>query len=766
MNMFGLGRRGAPVVPPGASGGFAAPGTAGVSESGIPHAVDRLEHEAAARRFALGTRTVADLLAPAAIEVGRTHVRLDHQYARTLVVTGYPRTVSAGWLAPLIDFEEPIEISLHVHPLETGPTVRLLNHRLVQLHSSRLLDARGGRLADPEREVAYEDVERLRDALQRGDEKVFSVSLYLLLRAGTPAALDDLTRRVEALLDAMLARSRVAVLEQDGGFRSCLPEGHDRLLVYRNLDTSSLATTFPFCSTSLSMDRGVLYGIAIHNHSPVIIDPFDQSLENANTAIVATSGAGKSYFTKLMALRSLLAGVDFIVIDPEDEYRALCAAVGGQRVHVAGTSSQHLNPFDLTATPAAATIPVGDAVTEGAASAPGNAEEARTTGTDARVPDAGQEGDALAEQVAALLGLLEVMLTTPDEPLTTRERAVLDRALYQTYAQAGITADPATHTRTTPLLRDLHAVLTALSGPNAAGTALSPTATASATAPTGGLEDVAAQLAMRLRRYVEGSLAGLFSAPTNVALSGHFVVFDLQALDPELQPLAIHLITGFVWKQVHRHRRPRLLVVDEAWSLLQYPEGGRFLAGMARRARKYWLGLVTISQQIADFLGAEHGRTVLANAAVKLLMKHDSASVGLVTDAFELSVDERQLLLSAGKGEGLLLARGDRIALKIEASPLEHRLATTTPQELAEQTRQMGQTHTSAGEVAWPAPVPHAIAPTPVPAPVASASATGVPPPRRRLGLLTGADGAHVFPGVSVRVTTTAAVNGQPEGVS
>ena len=693
-----------PAAPEAAEAG--AWGTPAPAAAGLPPEAA----EAVERRFALGARTLADLLAPAAVEVGRSHVRLDHQYARTLVVTGYPRTVGPGWLQPLIDFEEPLELSLHVHPLETGPTVRLLNHRLVQLHSSRLLDARGGRLADPEREVAYEDVERLRDALQRGDEKVFSVSLYLLLRAGTPAALDDLTRRVEATLDAMLARSRVAVLEQDGGFRSCLPEGRDRLLVYRNLDTSSLATTFPFCSTALAMDRGVLYGIATHNHSPVIIDPFDQSLENANTAIVATSGAGKSYFTKLIALRNLLAGVDFIVIDPEDEYRGLCAAVGGQRVHVAGTSSQHLNPFDLPR-PADGATAAGEAAGAAAAGPAGFAERAER-----------EEGDALAEQVAALLGLLEVMLATPGEPLTTRERAVLDRALYQTYAGAGITADPATHGRAAPLLRDLYAVLLGLAAP----TAHAGHAGHAGPGAAGGIADVAAQLAMRLRRYVEGSLAGLFAAPTNVALTGRFVVFDLQALEPELQPLAIHVITGFVWKQVRRHRRPRLLVVDEAWSLLQYPEGGRFLAGLARRARKYSLGLVTISQQVADFLAAEHGRTVLANAAIKLLMKHDAASVGLVTDAFELSADERQLLLAAGKGEGLLLARGDRIALKIEASPLEHRLATTAPQEWS------GQSTDPGADRSGGAPDGTAAVRLPPGSPRAA-------PPRRRLAPLPGA---------------------------
>lgn len=585
------------------------------------------------RRFALGARSVADLVAPAVVEVGRDHVRLEHQYVRALVVTGYPRSVGPGWLTPLVDFESPHEVSLHVYPLASADIVRSLTHKMVQLHSSRLLAARGGRLADPEREVAYEDAERLRDALQRGEERVFAVSFYILLRANSPAGLDDLTRRVEGVLAAMLAQSRVAVLEQDSGLHSCLPEGRDRLRLYRNLDTTSLATTFPFASADLTMERGVLYGIAQHNHSPVFFDPFDPSLENANMVVFAKSGAGKSYFTKVMALRNLLVGVDFMVIDPEDEYRALCTAVEGQRVRLATSSGERLNPFDL---------PPAD--------------------------DQNGSADPLAEQVASLVGLLGLMLAEPGGALGRHERAVLDQALYQTYRAAGITRDPSTQNRPAPLMADLYRVLSADSN------------------------EVSVSLARRLGRYVEGSLAGLFAGPTNVALDQSLVVFDVQSLEPELRPLGVHLITNFVWNRVRRSRRPRLLVVDEAWTLVQHAEGAAFLGAMARRARKYFLGLVTITQDVADFLGSEHGRTVLANAALKLLMKQDGATIDAMAAAFRLTAEERRFLLGAGKGEGLFCARGSRVALKVEASPSEHRLATTAPQELLAQQPQGQET--------------------------------------------------------------------------
>ncbi|MHB8618641.1 MAG: VirB4 family type IV secretion system protein [Chloroflexota bacterium] len=394
------------------------------------------------------------------------------------------------------------------------------------------------------------------------------------------------------------------------------------------LDTTSLATTFPFSSSTLAMQRGVLFGVARHNHSPVIVDPFDASLENANTVVFAKSGAGKSYLTKLISSRLLPVGIDSLIIDPENEYRRVCdAAEGdGQYIRLASSSVQHLNPFDLPA-----------------------------------VDDDGQdEGqDPLAEHVTELLRLLEVMLTEPERPFGAHERAVLDRALYQTYAGVGITSDPETHGGPAPLLRDLSAALSSLPG------------------------DVAASLSARLRRYVDGSLGGLFSAPTNVALDRRLTVFNTQSLEEELQPVAIHLITNFIWTQVRRSRKPRLLILDEAWKLMQFPEGASFIASLARRARKYYLGLITVTQDVSDFLNSEHGRTVLTNASLKVLMKQDSSTIEPVTRAFQLSNEERQFLLAAAKGEALFFAGGSHLALQVEASPAEHRLITTAPQELA-----------------------------------------------------------------------------------
>lgn len=573
-------------------------------------------------RFELGTRSAIDHLAPAAIEASRSHLVIDGRYVRVLGLSDYPRYVHPNWLARLVDFDEPLDLSIHVDPLDSATTVRRLTHKLVELQSSRLLDARSGKIASAEREVAYEDVERLRDALQRGEERVFSVSLYVCLRSGSTSGVDDLHRRVETALGGMMASSRAALFEMLPGFLSCLPAGRDYLGRYRNLDTTSAATMIPFTSSHLSMQAGILYGISVHNNSLVIFDPFSRELENANKVVFAKSGAGKSYACKVEALRALMRGVEYYIIDPEDEYARICQAVGGQYIRLSGSSAHHINPFDL-------------------------AQGAERDG---------EARDALTERLLALQGLLGLMLADRGSSLGQRERGALDRALLDAYGRAGITREPSTHGKPPPVLRDLYDVLR--EGEDPLG------------------------LADRLERFVDGSLGSVFSSPTSVDLDRPFVVFNIRDLEPELRPLGVYLIADHIWREVRRSRKPRMLLIDEAWSLIQNEEGARFLASMARQARKHYLGLTTVTQDVEDFLATAEGHTVLANSSVQLLMRQDSSTIDAVTSTFRLSAGEREFLLSCRKGEGLFFASGNHLALRIEASPFEHELATTDPAEL------------------------------------------------------------------------------------
>ena len=348
--------------------------------------------------FAAGTRAAADFIAPAAIEVDRDWVRLDSTYARGLALTGYPAAVAPGWLRQLTGFDEPLDLTLHIRPLDTTRMIRTLNRKLVQLQSSAIADERAGRLGDKAREIAVEQIDALQDALQRGEERLFSVACYVILRAATPADLDARTARVRAAIEGMLAQSRPARFEQDAALRAGAPTGEDFLRRVRNLETSSLATTFPFDAGQVSMGRGVLYGLTPDEHSLLILDPFDEArFTNGNTLVCAKAGAGKSAFVKITAARSLLAGADFIIVDPEDDYRRLCERVGGQYVRLALGAGHCINPFDLP--------PTGER-------------------------EAGY-ADPVAEQAIAVEGLLQRALADGDEGarLTARERPVLLRAI-------------------------------------------------------------------------------------------------------------------------------------------------------------------------------------------------------------------------------------------------------------------------------------------------------------------------------------------------
>ena len=583
---------------------------------------------------------LADLLAPASVEVTRESVRLEDEYARGVAVTNFPREVAPGWLAPLLLHDEITEIVFHIHPQENAAMLRQLLRRKNAYQSSRRVNLRRGRLDDPEMQVAEQDVDLLIGHLASGEERVFEVGLYVLVRASDRRSLNERTDRIMAVLKNLFLVARPTTLEHAQAFRSFLPEARDELRRTFTLDGSSLATAFPFISNALYMPQGVLVGIT-PNGEPVVIDEWDESLDNPHEFAGAITGAGKSYFYKIRIMRELLQhrhrGLQVVVIDPEKEYEDLCAALGGDYVRLAPGSEQHLNPFDL--------LPQGSDL-------------------DAYVRDRSR-GDRLADKVQALHALFDIMLAdrgpTGATTLSAREKGLLDRAIYETYRKVGITADPRTHDRQVPLLRDLYEVLKSeVCGQDEYG------------------------LANRLYRYVQGSLAGPFNAPTDVALNRHLLVFDIRDMSGELRPIGVFLITDFVWTQVLHSQRPRKLYIDEAWSLMQHPEGGRFLASLARRARKRYLALVTITQNPELFADDEWGSVVASNAATKVLKKQDRTSADAISARFQLTVGERQRLLTFGKHEALLLAGGKRVIIHIEASPLEHRLATTDPRELAQ----------------------------------------------------------------------------------
>lgn len=509
-----------------------------------------------------------------------------------------------------------MDIGIHIVPGETQEIVRSMRRRLTQLESTQRIEAEKGMVRDPELDTAIQDIEELRDTLSQGQNRLFQFGLYFTIYAPDKEQLNILAKQIESTLGGMLIYTKEAVLQMEQGFNSTLPILKDELVVLRNLDTASLSTTFPFSSSELTSDEGILYGLNRHNDSLILFDRFN--LENANSVVFAKSGAGKSYAVKLEILRYLMLSTDVIVIDPENEYEKLAEAVGGTYLEINLASGKRINPFDLPHS-----------------THPEDVEE-----------------DVLRSQITTLHGLIGLMAGT----LSAEEDAILDKAFYETYSLKDITTDPATQHNEPPILSDLISVLKNLQG--------------------------AEHLVARLSPYGEGTYAPMFNARTNLDLSNGLVVFSIRDLEDSMRPVAIFTILGYIWNQIRLNMKRRLMVVDEAWWMMQYEQSARFLYGLAKRARKYYMGLTIISQDVEDFLGSKYGKAVVANSSMQLLMKQSASSVETLQETFNLTEQEKYLLLNADIGEGIFFAGSNHVAIKTIASYTEDQIITTDPKQL------------------------------------------------------------------------------------
>lgn len=570
----------------------------------------------AIQQFAQGLVDVKDIVAPSAMEVNFKHLIIGGKFFRSYFAVDYPNQAVPNWLSPLINFEYPVDISTFYYPRETTDILEQLKHKIAEMRATINLDIEAGKPPDPVLRVRLRDAEVLRDQLASGGERFFQYGLYLTIHADTLDELEKIAKNLESTMASIGVIIKVATLQQEECFQTTLPYGWDKIGQYRNLDTTSIATTFPFVSADLTMEKGVLYGVNLHNRSLVIFDRF--SLPNANSVVFATSGAGKSFTVKLEAVRSLMLGAEIIVIDPEREFEKLCDAIGGEYISFSQDGGQKLNPFELSGLYS-------------------------------------KDEDELRFKILSVSGLVRMMM---GGTLTPEEGAILDRAIILTYKEKGITPDPATHTKQPPLLEDLYKILNSMS------------------------EDAAHSMAVRLEKYVRGSAAGIFDQRSNVDLRNTFTVFSIRDLVDDLRPLAMYTMLDYIWTRVKKDKRKRLLIIDEAWLMMQYPDAARFVYSIAKRARKYALGLTVISQDVDDFLSSEYGKAVVSNAAMQILLKQSPTVIDKLQQIFYLTEGEKQFLLSAGIGEGIFFAGPNHVALQVIASEVEYNLITTNPNDL------------------------------------------------------------------------------------
>lgn len=579
-----------------------------------------------------GITTLRDLVAPASLEFKSNYFNLGTRFCRTFYVYGYPRSIYTGWLSSIINLDEVLDISMFIYPVDSRVVMENLQRKVTQLEASMQINAEKGMVRDPAMQASYQDAEELRDKLQVGSEKFFRFGLYLTLSCKSESELAFVTHKIETLLGQQMVLTKVASAQQEQGLNSTVPQFTDDLQIRHNMNTGALSTTFPFTSADLTQDNGIFYGVNLHNNGLIIFDRF--SLENYNMVVFAKSGSGKSFTVKLEALRSMMMGVDIIIIDPENEYQKLCEAVGGSYIRLSLSSETRVNPFDLPRV------------------------------IDQDDVNAGDEVDSLRANLITLHGLLRQMLGSSQVAsdgtvvniLTPREEADLDQALIDTYARAGITSDPLTQNSTPPVMSDLMDTLLHMGG----------------TGP---------ELAQRLRQYTTGTFAGIFSQQSNVAINNHMVVFNIRDLEDELRPVAMYIVLNHIWGKVRSDQRKRFLIVDEAWQLMKYPDSANFMFSLAKRARKYNLGLTTVTQDVGDFITSPMGQAIVANSSIQILLKQSPTAIDVLGRVFKLTEEELKRLSNFSVGQGLFFAGQNHVMIQILASETETRLISTTPNQ-------------------------------------------------------------------------------------
>jgi type IV secretory pathway VirB4 component len=568
------------------------------------------------RVYRKGVASIKDLIAPASMKVEPSFVRLGDLFCRTIFVVTYPRYVSVGWASPIINLSAQLDIAMYFYPVKADIILKELKRKVGVLEAQISEDAEGGKPRDPITETALRDVEQLRDDLTQGIEHFFQFAFYCTFYSADKDELERITSNVEGTFASMLIYTRRAYFQAEQGFNSTLPVCNDELQITFNMSTSPIASSFPFTSAELSSDNGILYGVNRHNNSLILFDRF--SLQNANAVIFATSGAGKSYAVKLEIIRSLMLGIEVLVIDPEMEYKHLSDAVGGTYINISLASRSKINPFELPR-------PVGE-----------------TSSTE----------DIIRSAVITIKGLLKLMLGK----VTTAEDSILDRALLETYARKDIVPGADLTKVEAPILQDFQDILEGMEG--------------------------TADLVIKLRKYTEGTFAGLLNTQTTVQMNNQLVTFSVRDLEDELRPMAIYTIINYIWNVVRSERKKRILVIDEAWWLMQNEDSAKFVFALVKRCRKYYLGITTITQDVNDFLTSPYGQAIVTNSSLQLLLKQSPAAIDLIARTFLLTQSEKYLLLESGVGEGIFFAGAKHAAIQIVASYTEDQIVTTNPEQL------------------------------------------------------------------------------------
>jgi len=540
-------------------------------------------------------------------------IKIGDKLARTITVKGYPRKVEEGFLDKIVSLNGDFDLSLYIEPYPIETMMTMLNREL-QKQRGDLWSMNQKSIVNPALEIKYADTRTVLEQLQKGNEKLFHISLYITCKGKTIEELNLLSKKIESELHALLMLPYRPRYQMHKGIKSTLPLADNALNIKRHITTRPLSAFFPFTSQFLQIDdTGIWLGLN-RNNIPIIKDIF--KLYNANGVILASSGGGKSYFTKLTISRSILNGTKVIVVDPQAEYTDLVETLKGELITISRTSKTIINPLDLM-------------------------------------------GHDFDEKKLTILDLFPVMLGVMSEV----QKAVIDRALTATYDKNGITSDPKTWRRKPPIMEDL---LNELKNLSRNATKIE--------------SETYRSLINRIEMYVTGVFSFL-NQQTNLDFNNRFVCFNIGDMPSQVKPTIMFLVLDYVYMKMKKDLERKILVIDEAWSLLQRTEDESYIFKIVKTCRKFNLGLLLITQDVDDLLRNSAGKALLNNSEYTLLLRQKPAIIDQVEYTFKLSKKEREHLLTATPGEGILIISNEHTELKIVASPEEHKVITTNADE-------------------------------------------------------------------------------------
>lgn len=546
-------------------------------------------------------------------------IDLGNGIIQTYMISEFPQIIYPNWLYDLTNYSEPIVLSQFIKPIDPQKALAGLRNRITNLSAQYYERAEKGKVHTSDLEQAIADARSIEDAIVRGVEKLYSMTMYIKLDSTNEKLLGKSDKSLKDLTYAKQIELHQLIYKQGEGIESFLPKGVDKVNEEFYLTSSNVSSSLPFTTATLNDPDGIFYGITIGGEK-IRFDRFSKTSKNFNGIIFATSGAGKSFSAKLEAYRSLFRGVNVYVIDPEGEFKSLCNAVGGTNIDINPESPTKVNPLQFF-----------------------------SSNVDSK--------EVMRTHLGVVKGLLKIWLSSK-----TYNRGIISKAVNNAYASKGIILeDPSTYSKEPPTVSDL---ITSFEKEGNDG------------------KHIAVELLEYSKKGELGDLYDNTST-SDVNFNSPMVVFNIQKVPDQEKQASIFYLSNFIWQKVLSNRKRKILIIDEAHLLLKDESSANFIENLVRRGRKYNLGVICISQDVDDFLNSPQGSVIAKNADTALILAQKKQSIPNLAKAFDLSDIEKDYITRLTKGQALFIKGNTHSHIYIYATPHERQLYSSSAEDLA-----------------------------------------------------------------------------------